>query len=394
MSKRTDLIDLIQHDPLGLLVDNEVKHKLHDQDFKLISMFEEIMEFFDENEREPESNISNIVEFKLFSRLKAIRSDPRKVRALKKFDFRNLLSGSDIQEVSLEDIIEDDPFELLSNEIDNDIFKLRHVKPSERISPDYLSRRKICEDFHLYKDMFNSLHDELSSKKRRLVRYSSVDLKTGKFFALDGILLYLKSVEGDVTNYGFKSGERERFDGRTLCIFDNGTQSDMLYRSLDKAMLIDGYSISDSLENVRNQEINDDSDVFNGYIYVLKSQHPKIRDINNLYKIGFTTGSVARRIINAKNEATYLFSEVTIVSTFRCFNMTTYDLEQTIHNFFSSVRLDLELHDNHGNYFKPREWFTVGIDIIEEAIYLITTNQINHYQYDPKINQILRKTDN
>jgi hypothetical protein len=384
-------LGIINGDPYGLLKTNETGKKVSHEKSRLISSFEEILDFIDENGREPKSCTDNILEFALYSRLKAIRSDPKSVRILQKYDFKGLFKDEGVKEITVEDIIADDPFNLIGSESDNGIFKLRHVKPSDRIKPDYLSRRKVCNDFHAYKDMFNVLHEELANKKRRLVRYLPSELKAGKFYALDGILLYLKSIDGNVSEYDYSSGERQRFDGRTLCIFDNGTQSDMLYRSLDKAMQLDGYSISDPIENIELDNSTDEADVLNGYIYVLRTKNPKVSDIPNLYKVGYTTGSVAKRIINAKKEATYLFSDVEIVSTFRCFNILTYDLEQTIHDFLSSVRLDIELLDNNNNIYKPKEWFKIDYGLVEEVINLIISDQIDEYEYDARINQIIRK---
>lgn len=394
MDKRSELLKLIDTDPLGLLKVNESRKKLQNEDSVLVSLFEEIQEFVTENDREPGSNTENILEFKLYSRLRAIRSDPRKVKKLLKYDFGGLFKGSDIKEITVDDIIADDPYNLLSLDNDSDIFKLKHVKATERIKPDYLSRRQVCKDFHHYKDMFNVIHEDLADKQRKLVRYSTTDLQVGKFYALDGIILFLESIDGDKSKYTFSSGERERFDGRTLCIFDNGTQSDMLFRSLDKALQLDGYSIGEhSQREAQIVNAETDDDILNGYIYVLKTHNSKVGDIPNLYKIGFTTGSVARRIMNARKEATYLFSDVDIVSTFRCFNIKTYELEQNIHEFFSSVRLDIELLDSGNNTYRPREWFRVDYSVIEEAIQLILENQIGQYEYDPNINQIIRRNN-
>lgn len=392
MTKRSELLQLIDNDPMGLLKIHESKKKLKHEDSVLVSMFEEIQEFVAENDREPDANTQDILEFKLYSRLRAIKSDPRKVKKLVKYDFGGLFKGTEIKEITVDDIIADDPYNLLSVDNDDDIFKLRHVKATDRIKPDYLARRKVCKDFHLYKDMFNVIHEDLAAKNRKLVRYSPTDLQAGKFYALDGIILFLESVDGDTSKYDYSSGDRERFDGRTLCIFDNGTQSDMLFRSLDKALQLDGYSISEHAEltpQVSTEETEDD--ILNGYIYVLKTHNSKVGDIPNLYKIGFTTGSVARRIANARKEATYLFSDVDIVSTFRCFNIRSYDLEQDIHDFFDAVRLNIELLDSNSQTYRPREWFKVDYGVIEEAIKLITENKIGLYEYDPKIDQIVLK---
>ena len=123
----------------------------------------------------------------------------------------------------------------------------------------------------------------------------------------------------------------------------------------------------------------------------MASKNPNVKDLPNVFKIGHTTGSVAERIKNAKKEATYLFNEVDIISTHRCLNIQSYNLEQTIHNFFSLVKLDIELFDSRNNVYKPREWFKVSYEVIKDAINLIVSNKINDYLYDPDVNQIIKK---
>lgn len=391
MSKRPDLLELLKNDPLGLLKSANNKRPTSQEDNFLIASFEEIQDYFDEHKREPQSDISNIIEFKLASRLRAIRTDPKKVKALMKYDFNGLLKGHEIKEITIEDIISDDPLGLLSKTDEGDIFKLKHVKASDRIKPDFLSRRKVSKEFSQYKERFNILHEELELKKRRLIKYNSADLSEGNFYVLNGVLLYLENIKGDVNKYKYGSGERDRFDGRTLCIFDNGTQSEMLFRSLDKAMQLDGYSIGKNESPSTSIGVVNESDVLNGYIYVLRSRNATVQKIKDLYKIGYTSGLVYDRIKNAKNEATYLFDDVEVVSTFRCLNIQTHNLEQTIHNFFSSVKLDIELVNRAGISYKPREWFKVNIKLMEDVINLIIANKIDEYIYDNKINQIIKK---
>ncbi len=392
MSKRSDVLELLKNDPLGLLKNTSTKRPVSHEDSILVSSFEEIQEYFEEHKREPQSDISNIIEFKLASRLHAIRKNPKKVRELMKYDFNGLLKGGEVKEVTVEDIISNDPLGLLSKTADSDIFKLRHVRPSDRIKPDFLSRRKVNKEFSRYKEMFNVLHEELESKKRRLTKYDSADLREGSFYVLNGVLLYLESINGDVDKYEYVSGKRDRFDGRTLCIFDNGTQSEMLFRSLDKAMQLDGYSIGKIENTATSKDTTEESDVLNGYIYVLKSRNASVQSIKDLYKIGYTSGLVSERIKNAKNEATYLFDDVDVVSTFRCLNIQTHGLEQKIHDFFSTVKLDVELLDRKGISYRPREWFKVDIKLMEEVIDLIISNRIDEFMYDPRINQIIKKS--
>lgn len=103
------------------------------------------------------------------------------------------------------------------------------------------------------------------------------------------MLVFLEKSEDELQEFVFESGSRMRFDGRIRCIFDNGTESDMLFRSLDKALQKDGFGISEIIEkNNAVPEITEE-DSQNGFIYVLSSlsPNPQIERIKNLYKVGY-----------------------------------------------------------------------------------------------------------
>ena len=391
MSKRDELLALLAEDPLGLLKEERERAGSAAQDSALVTSFEEILAFCEEHGREPESNMANINEFRLHSRLGAIRADPGKVRALKPYDLKGLLKGEGVKEISVEDVISDDPYGLLADDEETDIHTLKHVKPVERISPDHLARKKVCRDFGQFKDMFDVLQRELAAQKRRLKRYTVSDLGVGGFYVLRGVLLYIRSIDGKVDTSHFESGWRERFDGRTVCVFDNGTESDMLFRSLDKAMQIDGYSISEPTETGGGEAVAGEEDVTHGFIYVLKSLNHHVRGLQDVHKIGHTTGLVDHRLRNAKQQATYLFADVEVAVTFRCLNVDSHDLERTIHDFFEDVKLDIELTDHNGQVYKPKEWFKVGLKVIKDAIKLILDNKVNDYYYDDRIRQIVKR---
>lgn len=81
----------------------------------------------------------------------------------------------------------------------------------------------------------------------------------------------------------------------------------MLYRSLGKQIQKNGKLITDIIENVErnffktsNQLNEEDSQT--GWIYVVKSKstNPAIANIKDLYKIGFSSTPVDKRISNAK----------------------------------------------------------------------------------------------
>ena len=224
-----------------------------------------------------------------------------------------------------------------------------------------------------------------------MVNYTSDFLQPGRFYVLGGIILYLESVDGNSEEYDYKSGSRVRFDGRTTIIFDNGTTSDMLFRSLDKALQKDGFAISErSVTDKENVSISND-DVQNGYIYILRTKNNNLTKYKNLYKIGCTAGAVNERIKNAVKEPTYLFSEVEVVSALRCYNIVPEELEDKMHSFFDSQRLNTEIYDKDNHLFRPREWFVVNIDSIKEAVKLILEGVQDDYYYNPTIQQIVKK---
>lgn len=384
---------IFSDDPLGLLEIqlNEDKKERTTADKRLIESFEEINQFYEESGREPKVG-SDIGEFMLASRLQGIRNNPGKVKTLLPFDFHNLLKCEENKSITVEDILGDDPMNLLVGDDDSSIFNLTHVKKSERIRPDYVSRRTKCLDFESYVALFQTVHDDLKAGRRKLVEFKEENLKEGKFFVLRGILLFLEKSDNKETTFEFESGTRIRSDGRTRCIFDNGTESTMLYRSLYKALLQDGFEVSEYQEMETEHQISDE-DKQNGYIYVLSSlsTNPQVANTPDLYKIGCCSGAVSDRIKNAANEPTYLLSDVKIILTARCYNINVFQLEGAIHDFFSKSNISFEVIDKDGNIHHPKEWFIAPLSIIEEAISLIVNDDISKYEYNAEMKLIVKK---
>ena len=384
---------IFSDDPLGLLEIqlNEDKKERTTADKRLIESFEEINQFYEESGREPKVG-SDIGEFMLASRLQGIRNNPGKVKTLLPFDFHNLLKCEENKSITVEDILGDDPMNLLVGDDDSSIFNLTHVKKSERIRPDYVSRRTKCLDFESYAALFQTVHDDLKAGRRKLVEFKEENLKEGKFFVLRGILLFLEKSDNKETTFEFESGTRIRSDGRTRCIFDNGTESTMLYRSLYKALLQDGFEVSEYQEMEAEHQISDE-DKQNGYIYVLSSlsTNPQVANTPDLYKIGCCSGAVSDRIKNAANEPTYLLSDVKIILTARCYNINVFQLEGAIHDFFSRSNISFEVIDKDGNIHHPKEWFIAPLSIIEEAISLIVNDDISKYEYNAEMKLIVKK---
>ena len=135
-------------------------------------------------------------------------------------------------------------------------------------------------------------------------------------------------------------------------------------------------------------------DLASGTIYVLrsKSDHPTVaanREV--LHKIGVTGGDVARRIANAKLDATFLLADVEIVATYTLYNINRTKLENLIHRIFAPAQLAIEIKDRFGNPVIPREWFLVPVFVIDDAVEKIRDGTITHYIYDPNAARLVRR---
>lgn len=382
----------------------KAKSKAPTADEHLVAKFKEINDFFRANQRLPENNMANISELMLFKRLESIRGNDKQCHALVDFDEFNLLPLThEVKEVaepkaqykpepkiinSIDDIFDDDDFGLLG-EAEDSIFNMRHVKSGPRAESDFIAKRKPLKDFKRYELQFKQTHSELRSGVRILQDFSEKDIIAGKYFVMDGVLLFVESIDYETKVQEFESGARTRKDGRTKIIFENGTYSRMLHRSLYKQLLKGGKTVSDVSEEKSSTDVNDD-DASTGFIYVLtsKSQDFRICSYPNLFKIGYSTTPVAKRIANAANEPTYLMAPVEIVAEYECYNMNTQKFENLIHTVFKDVCLDIEIADSSGNKCKPREWFSVPLDQVNLAINLIVSGQIVNYRYNYK-SQIL-----
>ncbi|MFN7686421.1 MAG: GIY-YIG nuclease family protein [Sphingobacteriales bacterium] len=399
--KKISLDDIFNDDEFGLLDASAKASNVKTADQRLIDSFEEINSFVDKNGREP--NTSSMSEYGLLARLKNIRENEQQKISLKPFDRHNLLGDVEIPKASIDDILNDDDFGLLETDSDLSIFRYKHISIEyEREKADYVAQRKPLkeEEFKPYEAMFQKVHQEVKEGKRQIKPFHNIEknLHVGNFYLIDGIMLYLKEAKLEKAVRELKSGDRERIEGRTLAIFENGTYSNMLYRSLGKQIQKSGKLITNTYEGINNEiYINAgmvmEEDIKTGWIYVLKSKstHPSISGIKNLFKIGFSSTPIDERIKNAKNEATYLYADVTKVSGYACYNRNADKLEQLLHRFFAEVCLSVDIEVIQGKRITPREWFVVPFEEIERAIELILDEQIVHYKYDREIEKIILK---
>ena len=378
---RNDLLDLINDDNLGLL-DIEKKSVSATPEDRLTESFIEINEFFSLYNVEPKSG-GDIHEHKLASRLKHMRENKDQRDSLGKDDTYNLLKIEKKNLDTVSDIFEDDDLDLLSIE-DSSVFNIKNVPEisQDRSDPDFVAQREVCADFDQYEYLFSEVQRELKEGTKKLATFVESEMKQGDFFVLSGVLIYLEKI------YDPYRGNSKKINRRTRCIYENGTESNVLLRSLGKRLSDVGYAIKDNLDILNLEEKDSET----GYIYVLKSlsENPRIASTKNLFKIGFSTTSVEERTKNAKQDPTYLMAPVSIVATYRCFNMNPQRFERLIHRFFSQSCLDIEITDNNGKIYSPKEWFIAPIMVVSRVIELIIKGEIVSYSYDKNRESIIK----
>ena len=366
---------------------------------RVIAGFEEIQRFVERHGHAPLHG----EDLDIFERLYAVRLD--RLRALD--DCRSLLEPLDHQglltaqatgvaETSGEFSLDDLAAELEGAAGGESITQLRHVRASadKRVAEEIAARDK-CEDFDRFEPLFAAARRDLDAgirTTRPFVRDAGLlkaDITQGQFFILGGQIAYVAD-----TGETFRAPNGET-DARLRVVYSNGTESNLLRRSLQRALYKDeaGRRITEPDAGPLFAEDSGDDDQASGTIYVLrsKSDHPLVvanREL--LHKIGVTGGDVARRIGAARLDPTFLMADVEIVATYNLFNVNRARLESVIHRIFDPARLDIEVKDRFGNPVIPREWFLVPLFVIDEAVAKIKDGTITDFIYDPSTARLTR----
>lgn len=379
---------------LGVEVDAKPASGRSAREERVIAGFEEIQRFFDEHDRAPQHG----EERDIFERLYAVRldriRDQEECRAIvEPVDHQGLLTmAADSATHVNPDELDDDALlaELGVEPIGGDIAELRHVRSSaEKREAEEIANRQKCEDFEDFKPLFEKVQRELKDGIRKSLAFRKdagflkTDIDRGNFFVLGGQTAYVAEVGEPIRA---PNGE---FDARLRVIYSNGTESNLLLRSLQRALYKDeaGRRITEPSAGPLFGDEPDEGDQASGTIYVLrsKSDNPVIAANRELiHKVGVTGSNVAKRIAGASLDATYLLAEVEIVATYELFNINRTKLENLIHRVFGPARLEIEIKDRFGNPVVPREWFLVPLFVIDEAVRRIKDGSIVKYVYDPK----------
>ena len=183
-------------------------------------------------------------------------------------------------------------------------------------------------------------------------------------------------------------------DARLRVIYSNGTESNLLLRSLQKALYKDktGRRLTDTDMGPLFGDTPEPDDIETGTLYVLRSRstHPFVTAHRELiHKIGVTGGTVETRLAGARNDSTYLLAEVEVVATYTLHNLNRVKLENLFHRLFGAAQLDLTIEDRFGNPVKPRESFLVPLHVIDQAVERIRTGTLTGVVYDPQLAQLV-----
>jgi hypothetical protein len=357
---------------------------------RIIAGFEEIERFVEQHGRVPEHGENRDIFERLYAvRLDRVRESAECREVLKDMDTRGLLGAGDQASESLTEDESSDEDLLASLGVRtspaDEVTEVVHVRSRAEIqAAEEIARRTPCSDFDQFKPLFEKVQQELETGQRQTVKYKEyAEVKKGDLFVLDGQKVMVAGLgKRFVSEYG-------RPDRRLRVVYDNGTESDLLVRSLQRALYKDKASrrITEPGFGPLFSEVEHEDDLATGYIYVLrsKSEHPFVAANRSvIHKIGVTGGDVKTRVANAKKDPTYLLADVEIVATFKLANVNRKALEALLQKFFGRARLDLELKDRFGSQVEPREWFLVPLPVIDEAIQKIKEGTIANFRYDPE----------
>ncbi|EMR0462462.1 GIY-YIG nuclease family protein [Stenotrophomonas maltophilia] len=356
---------------------------------RLIAGFEDILRFVETHGRGPQHGEDRDIFERLYAvRLDRLRGMPEARDLLAPMDTAGLLDGQVAATVNPDELDEDALLAELGVDApagEDDITRLRHVASfAERKAAEEIANRTRCEDFENFQPLFEGVEADLKEGRRKTLRFGrDASVLQGNFFILGGQMAYVAEVGEPIRA---PNGEA---DARMRVIYSNGTESNLLQRSLQRALYKDetGRRITDADNGPLFGDTLEPDDIESGTIYVLQSRsdHPFVTQHRELvHKIGVTGGKVETRVAAAKDDATYLLAEVDIVATYKLAHINRTKLENLFHKIFAPAQLDLTLEDRFGKPVKPREWFLVPLQAIDEAVSRIRDGSITDYIYDPK----------
>jgi hypothetical protein len=400
------LIDILSMpDELGLL-NVKAKSTTNPKDLQA-AKFEAISTFIHTNNRLP-SDAGDLAEKQLARSLKSFQDNPQawkqfcaegnhvllNLALLNPIDPKPKLDPVAVKVsaenvTSLDDIFKSDSLGLLDI-TESSIFDIKHVRSVERDIPDEIARRTTCADFYEFEALFKSQHEALAKQSVEVISFKlGSQIEIGDVFILRGMLCLVDEI-AECLETG------DRYNPRTRVIFENGTESNLLLRSLAAALYKDELSrrILKSAEDVTKalQGITH-RDKRSGFVYIVTtlSTNPVLKSVPHLFKIGYTESTVEERTRHAERDTAFLESPIKIVASIECFNLNPNRFEALIHGFLAAQRLTIELTGKDGQTYKPREWFSVPLETAREVVKRIIDGSIIQYRIDNTTGKICPK---
>lgn len=292
---------------------------------------------------------------------------------------------------SLDDIFASAAFDELDLG-DEGIFDIQHVPAvTDRESPDEIAQRTVCHDFYEFEQIFLDLHAGLKSGKIKTTRFQQASqVSEGDAFIMEGVLCLIDKI-GE-----YRVDSEGRYDPRLRVIFENGTESNHLLRSLAKRLYTDetGRRIvrdADSVVDAFNNISHKDKRAGQIYFVTTLSENPILKAIPNLIKIGYTEQTVEERTKNAVRDIAFLEAPVRILASIECYNLNPVKFESLIHGFLHAQRLNVTLIGQDGKSYRPREWFSVPLDTAREVVRRIIDGSIVQYRMDNTTCRMMKK---
>ena len=365
------LDSIFEDDAFDDLTKQVEKKKVVKQDPE-VAKFQEIIDFVNENGREPEKTPEWSSERALWARLSGFRGKPERSEMVKKYDTLGLLekefepdgefladSVEIDDELNLDDILgSDDMIDDFSDLLDISRYR-RTVNAADKIG-----RRKHASHFEKYKSLFDQVHADIASGRRKIIPFEQYDIHENRFYIQNGVMMYIVSISKDTF-----IADNGKTNARMHVVYENGTENkNLLLQSLASSLYSTerhGRMVTEPVDEETLAE-SFGEEFTTGYIYVLKSlsTNPDISKWNNLYKIGFTRNDVESRIANAENDVTYLNAPVRVMLSAEVQNVNAQLLERTLHHAFQ----DKQVVFQDGNFKKATEWYMVPLNDIESKI--------------------------
>lgn len=388
-----ELSDLELLDALGVEPAAKKARARTPREERIIAGFEDIVRFFEEHGRAPQHGEDRDI----FERLYAVRLDRLRDQAdacelLREMDHHRLLDGGGEESTPAPETLDDDALlaELgIAAAPADGITQLRHVRSSEeKRAAEEVANREPCADFDRFKPLFEQAERDLHAGMRETRPFGrDASVANGDLFILGGQTVYVAET-GDPIRA--PNGEA---DARLRVIYSNGTESNLLRRSLQRALYKDeaGRRLTEPAAGPLFGSTAEEEDLESGTIYVLRSRSDDARIAEHrdlIHKIGVTGGSVEARIAAAENAATYLLAGVEVVSTYKLYNINRTKLERVLHRVLAPAQLDLEIADRFGRPVRPREWFLVPLHVIDEVVSRIQDGSIDRLVYNPSAGRL------